>query len=155
MVWKSIIFTFCLIKLDHMIKVSAQTFSTGCRTKFENKVSDLFDNLYSFLRFYKNNFTIRIIIRIIIRHRNKYCLKLKEFNCISQPYRSSLSYIKGRSDFQAKGLKKERDLKSTAADRNSITIFYINAFNAIMLSYRCFFKIMNFSDRFRQCFKPF
>ena len=91
-----------------MIKVSAQTFSTDCRMKFENKVSDLFDNLYSFLRFYKNNFTIRIIIRIIIRHRNKYCLNLKEFNCISQPYRSSLSYIKGRSDFQAKGLKKER-----------------------------------------------
>ena len=93
-----------------MIKVSAQTFSTDCRTKFENKVSDLFDNLYSFLRFYKNNFTIRIIIRIIIRHRNKYCLNLKEFNCISQPYRSSLSYIKGRSDFQAKGLKKEREV---------------------------------------------
>ena len=93
-----------------MIKVSAQTFSTGCRTKFENKVSNFFDNLFSFLRFYKNNFTIRIIIRIIIRHRNKYCLNLKEFNCISQPYRSTLSYIKGRSDFQAKGLKKEREI---------------------------------------------
>ena len=48
------------------------------------------------------------IIRIIIRDRNKYCLNLKEFNCVSQPYRSSLSYIKGRSDFQTKGLKKER-----------------------------------------------
>ena len=44
-----------------------------------------------------------------IRHSNKYCLNLKEFNCISQPYRSSLSYIKGRLDFQAKGLKKERE----------------------------------------------
>ena len=87
-----------------MIKVSAQTFSTGCRTNFENKVSDLPDNLYSFLRFYKNNFTIRIIIR----RRNKYCLNLKEFSCISQPYRSSLFYIKGRSNFQAKCLKKER-----------------------------------------------
>ena len=54
-------------------------------------------------------------MRIIMRHRN----------IVSQPYRSSFS------DFQAKGLKKEREreryLKSTAADRNSITIFYINA----------------------------
>ena len=40
--------------------------------------------------------------------KNKYCLNLKEFNWISQPYSSSLSYIKGRSDFQAEGLKKER-----------------------------------------------
>ena len=114
-----------------MINVSAQTFSAASRTKYEIniRVSDLFDNLYSFLRFYKNNYTIRIIIRINIRHRNRYCLNLKDFNSISQPYRSSLSYIKGRSDFQAKGLKKERerDLKSTAADSNSITIFYINA----------------------------
>ena len=93
-----------------MIKVSAQIFSTGCRTKSENKVSDLFDYLYSFLRFYKNNFTIRIIIRIIIPQRNKYCLNLKEFNCISQPYPSSLSYIKERSDFQGKCLKKEREI---------------------------------------------
>ena len=112
-----------------MIKVSAQTFFTASKTNYEIniRVSDLFDNLRSFLRFYKNNYTIRIIIRIIIRHRNKYCLNLKEFNCISQPYRSSLSYIKRRFDFQAKGLKKERDLKSTAAKRNSITIYYINA----------------------------
>ena len=89
-----------------MIKVSAQTFSTTSRTKYEIniRVSDLFANLHSFLRFYKNNYTITIIIRIIIRHRNKYFLNLKEFNCISQPYRSSLSYIKGRSHFYDKGL---------------------------------------------------
>ena len=45
-----------------MIKVSAQTFSTSSRTKYEIniRVSDLFDNLRSFLRFYKNNYTIRI-----------------------------------------------------------------------------------------------
>ena len=42
--------------------------------------------------------------------RNKYCLNLKEFNCISQLYLCSLSYIKERSDFQAKGLKKERKI---------------------------------------------
>ena len=93
-----------------MIKVSAQTFSTASRTKYEIhiRVSDLFDNLHSFLRFYKNNYMIRIIIRTIIRHRNKYCLNLKEFNCISQPWRFRLSYIKWRFDFQAKSLKKER-----------------------------------------------
>ena len=92
-----------------MIKVSAQTFSTASRTEYEINIrsSDLYDNLHSFLRFYKNNYTIRIIIRIIIRHRNKYCKNLKEFNCISQLYHSSLFYIKGRSDFQAKGLNKE------------------------------------------------
>ena len=83
-----------------MIKVSAQT-------KFEIsiRVSDLFDNLHSFLRIHKHNYTIRIIMRTFIRHRNKYCLNLKEFNCILQPYRCSLSYIKGRSNFQAKDLK--------------------------------------------------
>ena len=41
--------------------------------------------------------------------RNKYYLNLKEFSCILQPYRCNLSCIKGRSDFQAKGLKKERE----------------------------------------------
>ena len=93
-----------------MIKVSAQIFCTASRTKYEIniRVSDLFDNLHSFFRFYKNNYTIRIIIRTFIRRRNKYCLNVKEFSCILQPYRSSLSYIKGRFDFQAKGLKKER-----------------------------------------------
>ena len=64
--------------------------------------------------------------------RNKHYLNLKEFNCISQPYRSSLSWMKGRSYFQAKGLKKERerDLKSTAADRNVLQYF------TLMLSIR-------------------
>ena len=45
------------------------------------------------------------------RHRNKYSLNLKEFNCISQSYHFSLSYIKGRFDFQAKGLKREIERK--------------------------------------------
>ena len=94
-----------------MIKVSAQTFSAASRRKYEIniRVSDLFDNLHSSLRFFKNNYTIRITIRTIIRYRSKYCLNLKKFNCIWQPYRSSLSYIKRRSDFQAKGLKKESE----------------------------------------------
>ena len=52
-----------------------------------------------------------------MRDRNKYCLNLKEFNCISQPYPSSLSYIKGLSDFQAKGLKKERERKERERER--------------------------------------
>ena len=97
------------------------------------RVSDLFDKLHSFLDF------LRIII-LSGRHRDN--LNLKEFNCILQPYRFSLSYIKGRSDFQAKDLKREskteRDLKSTAADRNSITIFYINAIKQKRPFYRCF-----------------
>ena len=63
----------------------------------------------------------------------------------------------------------ERERESTAADRSSITIFYINAIklkismfrivstyaSLVYPSCRCFFKIMNFSDRFRQCFKFF
>ena len=40
------------------------------------------------------------------RHRNKYSLTLKEFNCISQSYHSSLSYIIWWSDFQANGLQR-------------------------------------------------
>ena len=42
------------------------------------------------------------------RNRNKHCLNLKEFNCISQSYYSSLSYVIGQSDFQTKGLKRAR-----------------------------------------------
>ena len=77
--------------------------------------------------------------------------------------------LKGRSDFQTKGLKRERnrDLKSTAVNRNNITISCINAIKRPFhvsdniygslsgLSCRCFFKIMNFFDGFRQCFKAF
>ena len=86
-----------------MIKVSAQTFFTASRMKSEIniRIPDLCDNLHSFLRFYKNNYTAG-------RYRNKYCLNLKKkINCISLPYHSSLSYIKGRSDFQTRGLKRE------------------------------------------------
>ena len=79
-------------------------------------------------------------------------------------------FLKGRSDFQTKGLKRERkrDLKSTAVDRNSITISYFNSRRGHSIDIsdniygclsglccRCFFKIMNFSDCFRQCFKLF
>ena len=46
--------------------------------------------------------------------------------------------LKGRSDFQTKGLKREKDLKRTAADRNSITISYINAIKEKRPFYRCF-----------------
>ena len=77
--------------------------------------------------------------------------------------------LKGRSDFQTKGLKRERnrDLKSTAVNKNNITISCINAIKRPFhvsdniygslsgLSCRCFFKIMNFFDGFRQCFKAF
>ena len=45
-----------------MIKVSAQTFSADSRRKSETniRVSDLLDDLRSFLRFYKNNYTVRM-----------------------------------------------------------------------------------------------
>ena len=47
-----------------MIKVTAQTFSTSSRRKSEinKRVPDLYDNLHSFFRFYKNNknnYTVR------------------------------------------------------------------------------------------------
>ena len=75
-----------------------------------------------------------------------------------QRYHSSfISYIKGRSDFQVKGLERERERgggergrerkrkrerererESTAADRNSFTIFFINAVKQKRPFYRCF-----------------
>ena len=98
-------------------------------------------------------------IRIIIlagRHRNMYCLNLKKFNWLSQSYHSSLSYIIGQSDFDAKDLK--RDLKSKAADRNSsITrgrfsrlphtpFFAITCFFAITLkNYKLCYSKLNWS----------
>ena len=44
-----------------MIKMSAQTFSTTIRKKSEifMRPSDLYDNLYTALRFYQNNYTLR------------------------------------------------------------------------------------------------
>ena len=73
--------------------------------------------------------------------------------------------------FSDKGIKEsEKDLKSTAADRNILQYpawmqssrrdhsndVSDNIDGCLSgLSCRCFFKIMNFSDRFRQCFKPF
>ena len=83
MVSKSSTFPFCLIKFGHMIKVSAQTFFLQLA-----KVRDL----HTVLRFY-----IRMII-LSGRHRNKYSLN-----------HSSLSYIIRRFDFQAKGLKREKE----------------------------------------------
>ena len=52
-----------------MIKVSAQTFATASRRKSDINigVSDLFDNLHSLLRFYRNN-------QLSGRHRNNYFL---------------------------------------------------------------------------------
>ena len=47
------------------------------------------------------------------RHRNKYSLILKEVNCISQSYHSSLSYIIRWSDFQVNGLQRVQLLTET------------------------------------------
>ena len=46
-----------------MIKVSAQAFSTASRRKsgINIRVLDLYDNLHTFLRFIKNNYTVRTI----------------------------------------------------------------------------------------------
>ena len=44
-----------------MIKMSAQTFSTTSRkmSEINMRPSDLYDNLYTALRFYQNNYTLR------------------------------------------------------------------------------------------------
>ena len=44
-----------------MIKVSAQTFSTSSLKKSEMnmRLPDLYDNVHTALRFYKNNYTAR------------------------------------------------------------------------------------------------
>ena len=71
-----------------------------------------------------------------------------------------------------RGTEIDRDLKSTAADRNSTVLQYPKLMQSSRrdhsinfsdktygclsgLSCRCFFKAMNFSDHFRQCFKLF
>ena len=97
--WSLLFSLFIWLNLDHMIKVSAQTFSTTSRRKSEItiRVSDLFDNFHSFFRFYKNN-------HLSGRHRNKFCRNVNEFNCISQRWHSSLSYIRVIW-FSGKGLK--------------------------------------------------
>ena len=81
---------------------------------------------------------------ITLSGRHRYSLNLKEFSFILQSYHSRRRIIR-RFDFQAKGLKRERererDLKSTAADRNSATIFHINAIKWKRPFYWCFGNI--------------
>ena len=123
--------------------------------------------------------------RIIIlsgRHRNKYCLNLEEFNFILHPYRSSLSYIKGRSDFQAKVRKRAKEeygcWQKQYYNMIELCSYLYGAFDCTVLqyftlmlsyrrghsfdvssntsadfSYRCL--IMNFSFCSGQCFKLF
>ena len=75
-----------------MIKVSAQTFSTASRMKSEIniRIPDLCDNLHSFLRFYKNNYTAG-------RYRNKYCLNLKK-KLTAFRYRTILVFLISKGD---------------------------------------------------------
>ena len=80
-----------------MIKKSAQTFSTA-----------------SWKKSWDQHETFRFIWQFLSgRHRNKYSLTLKEFNCISQSYHSSLSYIIRWSDFQVNGLQSVQLLRET------------------------------------------
>ena len=80
-----------------MIKKSAQTFSTA-----------------SWKKSWDQHETFRFIWQFLSgRHRNKYSLTLKEFNCISQSYHSSLSYIIRWSDFQVNGLQRVQLLTET------------------------------------------
>ena len=54
---------------------------------------------------------------------NRYSLTLKEFNCISQSYRSSLSSIIRRSDFQANGLQRVRLLTETVLQYSTLMLW--------------------------------
>ena len=58
----------------------------------------------------------------VMTHRNRYSLTLKEFNCISQSYHSSLSYIIRRSDFQANGLQRVRLLTETVLQYSTLML---------------------------------
>ena len=100
-----------------------------------------------------------------------FSCKFYEISRNTFSYRTSpLAASKRAIWFSDKGLKereRNRDLKSTAVNRNNITISCINAIKRPFhvsdniygslsgLSCRCFFKIMNFFDGFRQCFKAF
>ena len=86
-----------------MIKKSAQTFCTASWKKSWDQ-HETFRFIWQFLRG---------------RHRNKYSLKLKEFNCISQSYHSSLSYIIRWSDFQVNGLQRVQLLTETVLQHST------------------------------------
>ena len=112
------------------------------KSEINIRVSDLHDDSNTFLRF------IRIII-LSGRHRNKYCVNLKEFNLrfIVVPFQSFLS------DFQAHGLKRERERSKGYGSLTETVLQY----STLMLSSRRGHSIdvsENVSDRFRQ-FKIF
>ena len=133
-----------------MIKKSAQTFSTA-----------------SWKKSWDQHETFRFIWQFLSGgHRNKYSLTLKkEFNCISQLYGSSLFYIIRWSDFQANGLqivqlRAETVLQYSTwmlSDRRDHSIDVSDNICSCLcgFSLQMPFQIINFLQRFRQCFKLF
>ena len=71
--------------------------------------SDLYGNLHTALRFYKNNYTVRTtqeqILSILLD--NIQSSRILEFNYISQSYHGSLSYIIGQKQ-RERERKRER-----------------------------------------------
>ena len=125
-----------------MIKKSAQTFSTA-----------------SWKKSWDQHETFRFIWQFLSgRHRNKYSLTLKEFNCISQSYQSSLSYIVWWSDFQANDLQRVQLLTETVLQYSTLMLssrrgHFINVSDNIC-GYLCGFSLqMPFQDR--KFFAPF
>ena len=104
MVCKSMRFTFCLIK-------SCSHDQSECTNIFHSKLKEVWDQ----------HETFRFIWQFLSeRHRNKYSLTLKEFNCISQSYHSSFSYIIRWSDFQRNSLQRVQLLIETVLQYSTL-----------------------------------
>ena len=81
------------------------------------------------------------------RHRNRYLLTLKEFNCISQSYHSSLSFIIRRSDFQANSLQRVGLLKTVlqystlmlSSRRKNIKLLRLESFQVFSPFFKIYF----------------
>ena len=108
----------------HSVKKSVLRNFTGkhlCQSLFFDKVAGPRPATLLKIRLLNRYFPVNVVefLRTPLQNTSRRLLL-----CISQSYHSIFLKSIGRSDFQA---YKERDLKSTTADRNSVTIFYINA----------------------------
>ena len=70
MVWKSVVFTFCLLKSwscgqNECANIFYSKTQLKRKSEIKMKLSDLYDSLHTVLRFYKNNYTVLTTVKSI------------------------------------------------------------------------------------------
>ena len=102
MSWSLLLSLFVYLNLGQVIKVSANVSQGNTQFLAKRGLRSTYD-FQIYMKIYLPFLQFIKIIVLLVRQSNKYCLNLKVFNCISQLQHCILSYIIGKSGFQAKG----------------------------------------------------